>query len=38
MIVGLGDGSVKSVTSGISTTTWRNACNPRDGNPLASDW
>jgi prepilin-type N-terminal cleavage/methylation domain-containing protein len=38
MIVGLGDGSVKSVSSGISTTTWTNACNPRSGNPLGSDW
>jgi hypothetical protein len=38
MLVGLGDGSVKSVSSGISVATWRNACNPRDGNPLGNDW
>ena len=38
MLVGLGDGSVRTVSSGITTTTWRNACNPIDGNPLGSDW
>jgi prepilin-type N-terminal cleavage/methylation domain-containing protein len=38
MLVGLGDGSCRSVSSGISTATWKNACNPLDGNPLGSDW
>jgi prepilin-type N-terminal cleavage/methylation domain-containing protein len=38
MLVALGDGSARSVSSGISTVTWRNACNPSDGNPLGSDW
>jgi prepilin-type N-terminal cleavage/methylation domain-containing protein len=38
MIVGLGDGSVRTVSSGISVTTWINACIPDDGNPLGSDW
>ena len=38
MNVGLGDGSVRFVTSGISATTWAYACDPRDGNPLPSDW
>jgi len=38
MIVGLGDASVRSVSGGISTTTWLNACLPNDGNPLGSDW
>ena len=38
MNVGLGDGSVRSVSSGVSATTWANACDPRDGNVLGSDW
>jgi prepilin-type N-terminal cleavage/methylation domain-containing protein len=38
MIVGLGDGSVRNVSSGITSATWKNACNPIDGNPLGSDW
>jgi len=38
MQVGLGDGSVRAVSAGISATTWYYACNPRDGNPLGSDW
>jgi hypothetical protein len=38
MLVGLGDGSVRTVSPGIQTTTWIHACNPRDGNPLGSDW
>jgi len=38
MLVGLGDGSVKNVSSGITATTWKNACNPRSGVPLGSDW
>jgi len=38
MLVTLGDGSVRSVSSGVSKVTWVNACNPRDGNPLGSDW
>jgi hypothetical protein len=38
MVVGLGDGSVRTVTSGISTATWLNACIPDSGNPLGSDW
>jgi prepilin-type processing-associated H-X9-DG protein len=36
--VGLGDGSVRFVTQGISPTTWALACDPRDGTPLGSDW
>jgi prepilin-type N-terminal cleavage/methylation domain-containing protein len=36
--VGLGDGSIRLVGNGISATTWSNACTPRDGNPLGSDW
>jgi prepilin-type N-terminal cleavage/methylation domain-containing protein/prepilin-type processing-associated H-X9-DG protein len=38
MNVCLGDGSVKFVAVSISPTTWANACDPRDGATLASDW
>jgi prepilin-type N-terminal cleavage/methylation domain-containing protein len=38
MIAGLGDGSVRTVSSSISTATWYNACHPSDGNVLGSDW
>jgi hypothetical protein len=38
MVCGLGDGSVRSVTTSVSGTTWRNACIPDDGNVLGSDW
>jgi prepilin-type N-terminal cleavage/methylation domain-containing protein len=38
MIVSMGDGSVRTVSASISTATWLNACNPKDGNPLGSDW
>jgi prepilin-type N-terminal cleavage/methylation domain-containing protein len=38
MIAGLGDGSVRSVSASISTSTWYYACHPRDGNVLGSDW
>jgi prepilin-type N-terminal cleavage/methylation domain-containing protein len=32
------DGSIKQVTSAISSTTWNYACQPDDGNILGSDW
>jgi type II secretory pathway pseudopilin PulG len=38
MPVGLGDGSVRMVSSAVSVATWRNACLPADGNVLGSDW
>jgi prepilin-type N-terminal cleavage/methylation domain-containing protein len=38
MLVGLGDGSVRTVTSGISVATWWMACVPDDGGVLGSDW
>jgi prepilin-type N-terminal cleavage/methylation domain-containing protein len=38
MIVGLGDGSVRSVSSGVSKATWVSACIPDDGTVLGSDW
>jgi prepilin-type N-terminal cleavage/methylation domain-containing protein len=38
ILVGLGDGSVRLVSSGITATTWTNAVGPQDGNTLGSDW
>ncbi len=38
MMVGLGDGSVRAVTNGVSTYTWYLACSPNDGLPMPSDW
>jgi hypothetical protein len=40
MQVGLGDGSVRSVTANISVTTWRIAANDPalQGQVLGSDW
>jgi hypothetical protein len=38
MQVGLGDGSVRGVSAGMSVTTWANACNPNDGAALGSNW
>jgi prepilin-type N-terminal cleavage/methylation domain-containing protein/prepilin-type processing-associated H-X9-DG protein len=34
----LGDGSVRFVSQAITQTTWANAVDPRDGNPLGPDW
>ncbi len=36
--VGLGDGSVRFVSQGISGTTWFAACTPSAGDNLGSDW
>jgi prepilin-type N-terminal cleavage/methylation domain-containing protein len=36
--VGLGDGSVRTVSNAISPATWANAVQPNDGNVLGSDW
>jgi len=36
--VGLGDGSVRLVSAGVSQTTWANAVTPNDGAVLGSDW
>lgn len=36
--VGMGDGSVRAVSSSISAKTWKDACDPADGNTLGSDW
>jgi len=38
MIVGLGDASVRNVSSGVSTNTWWLALLPNDGLTLGSDW
>lgn len=37
-LVSLGDGSVRMVSSSISTGTWTQACNPTDNAALGSDW
>ncbi len=37
-IVGLGDGSVRTIAPNISVATWTHACNPTDGNVLGNDW
>jgi prepilin-type N-terminal cleavage/methylation domain-containing protein len=38
IMVGLADGSVRTVSSGVSQPTWRNAILPDDGQPMGSDW
>jgi prepilin-type N-terminal cleavage/methylation domain-containing protein len=38
MPVGLGDRSVRMVSSGVTVATWLNACIPDDGNVLGNDW
>jgi prepilin-type N-terminal cleavage/methylation domain-containing protein len=38
MQVGLGDGSCRGVSAGVSASTWYLACTPNDGNPLPADW
>jgi prepilin-type N-terminal cleavage/methylation domain-containing protein len=36
--VGMGDGSVKLVSQGVSVITWGRAIDPKDGLTLGSDW
>jgi len=38
MLVGICDGSVRTVSSRITAVTWRNAYDPTDGMPLGPDW
>ena len=38
IIAGLGDGSVRNISSGISTTTFNIAMIPDEGLPLGPDW
>jgi prepilin-type N-terminal cleavage/methylation domain-containing protein len=37
-VVGMGDGSVRTVSSSVTLATWTNAVLPADGNPLGSNW
>ena len=38
IITGLGDGSVRTVSRGVSQNTWWLALLPNDGSPIPSDW
>jgi prepilin-type N-terminal cleavage/methylation domain-containing protein len=38
MNVCLADGSVRSLTSSLSPTTWQIVCNPKDGLTAGTDW
>lgn len=38
IMVGLGDGSVRFLSTSVSVTTWQNLVDPRDGNVLGSNW
>ena len=38
MMAGMGDGSVRTVSSGLSYVTWYYACTPNGGETLGSDW
>ena len=38
MLITLGDGSVRTVASGVSAATWKDAWTPQDGRVLGSDW
>lgn len=38
MLTMLGDGSVRSVSAGVTAPTWTAVCDPRDGIVLGSDW
>lgn len=38
MVVGLGDGSLRIVSEGMSVSTWVHACIPNDGAVLGPDW
>jgi prepilin-type N-terminal cleavage/methylation domain-containing protein len=38
ILVGLGDGSVRMVSSGITPQTWWAACTPDQGEVLGGDW
>lgn len=38
IMVGLGDGSVRGVSSSITQATWSQAIQPRDGGVLGSNW
>jgi prepilin-type N-terminal cleavage/methylation domain-containing protein len=38
IVVGLADGSARSVSEGISSLTWWYACTPQGGELLSADW
>jgi hypothetical protein len=38
LAVALGDGSVRGISSTVTTGTWVRACIPNDGLPLGPDW
>jgi len=38
VLVGMGDGSSRLVSSGVSFRTWQIAFLPNDGQPMGSDW
>jgi hypothetical protein len=38
ILVGMLDGSVRSVNSSVTDATWWAACTPKDGDNLNSDW
>jgi prepilin-type N-terminal cleavage/methylation domain-containing protein len=38
LLVGLGDGSVRTLNPGLSVVTWNQALDPADGTVLGSDW
>ena len=38
MNVAVADGSVRSISTDISETTWVYACDPRDGQVISEDW
>lgn len=38
VMVGLGDGSVRTVSASVSAETWNRAMQPNDGRILGSDW
>jgi prepilin-type N-terminal cleavage/methylation domain-containing protein len=38
LLAGLGDGSVRTISQGMSTTTFNLALVPNDGLPMPSDW
>jgi len=38
ILCGLGDGSVRAVSTNVSVTTWATALMPADGNILGADW
>jgi prepilin-type N-terminal cleavage/methylation domain-containing protein len=38
IMVGMGDGSVRGVSSGVTQQTWTRVVQPRDGNVIGNDW